>query len=43
MVCKTYKIGIFFDSTRNNDKFDKDEGRDQQSNIAKLYTRRKII
>lgn len=38
MSCKTYKIGLFFDGTGNNAEFDKSNGRDQQSNIAKLYT-----
>jgi len=37
MACKTYKIGVFFDGTGNNAEFDKSEGRDQQSNVAKLY------
>ncbi|NOR56694.1 MAG: hypothetical protein GQ531_10885, partial [Sulfurovum sp.] len=38
MSCKTYKIGIFFDGTGNNSSFDSSNGRDQQSNIAKLHT-----
>ncbi len=37
MGCKTLKIGVFFDGTGNNALFDSSDGRDQQSNIAKLY------
>ena len=37
MGCKTLKIGVFFDGTGNNAFFDKSEGRDRQSNVAKLY------
>ena len=37
MGCKTLKIGVFFDGTGNNMIFDSSDGRDQQSNIAKLY------
>ncbi len=37
MPCKVYKIGVFFDGTGNNKEFDISHGRDQQSNIAKLY------
>jgi|GEM_PF-4454191 len=36
MGCKTLKIGVFFDGTGNNMIFDSSDGRDQQSNIAKL-------
>ena len=37
MPCKTYKIGVFFDGTGNNADFDSSNGRDQQSNVAKLH------
>ena len=37
MPCKTYKIGVFFDGTGNNAAFDSSNGRDQQSNVAKLH------
>jgi len=37
MGCKTLKIGVFFDGTGNNERFDSSNGRDQQSNIAKLH------
>lgn len=37
MPCKTYKIGVFFDGTGNNADFDSSNGRNQQSNVAKLH------
>ena len=37
MGCKRLKIGVFFDGTGNNEKFDSSNGRDQQSNVAKLH------
>ncbi len=37
MACKIYRIGLFFDGTGNNKDFDTSNGRDQQSNIAKLF------
>ena len=37
MPCKTYKIGVFFDGTGNDAAFDSSNGRDQQSNVAKLH------
>jgi len=37
MACKTLKIGVFFDGTGNNETFDASDGRDQQSNVAKLH------
>ncbi len=37
MGCKTLKIGVFFDGTGNNEYYDSSNGRDQQSNVAKLH------
>ena len=42
MGCKTLKIGVFFDGTGNNALFDNSDGRDQQSNIAKLHRLYKV-
>ena len=42
MGCKTLKIGVFFDGTGNNALFDSSDGRDQQSNIAKLHRLYKV-